>query len=84
MHLPSLSVLVALALGSHSVVAQNCRGNVSSMWRCLRSDNTNSGYTTSCCPRTNSFMENGACCTTNWSAFQSCCSTHNGYFAANG
>ncbi|KAH6696883.1 hypothetical protein F5X68DRAFT_196252 [Plectosphaerella plurivora] len=80
------NVISAILVASYAEsVAAQCRGQPSQMWRCLRSDNSNSGYTQSCCPG-GGFMENGACCTANWSGFASCCRAHEsrGYWAANG
>ncbi|KAH7357827.1 hypothetical protein B0T11DRAFT_329707 [Plectosphaerella cucumerina] len=79
-----LTVITAILVAMYAeAVAAQCRGNPSQMWHCFRSDNSNSGYTRSCCSG-GGFMENGYCCTNNWRGFQSCCHAHSGYWAANG
>jgi hypothetical protein len=57
---PLTKLTTSQAIYAEAVAAQ-CRGNPSQMWRCLRRDNSNSGYTRSCCPG-GGFMENGAVC----------------------
>ncbi|KAL0939666.1 uncharacterized protein CTRU02_206276 [Colletotrichum truncatum] len=83
MRVQEVFVLLTASLFAGGASAKWCNNQPSLIWQCLRSDNSNSGYTASCCPG-GSFMQDGFCCTNNWRGFQSCCHAHNGYRAANG
>ncbi|KAL0937227.1 uncharacterized protein CTRU02_206958 [Colletotrichum truncatum] len=78
-----LTMYQSICLGRTS--AALCNNNLSILWKCVRPNGENSGYTASCCPRDKTtFQQDGACCTENWSAFKSCCQAHSGYTALSG
>ncbi|KAK1991343.1 hypothetical protein LX36DRAFT_590685, partial [Colletotrichum falcatum] len=65
------------------VSAANCNNKPSEMWQCLTPGDANSEFTGSCCP-SSGFQEDGACCTSDWQAFKTCCTANPGYWVSSG